>query len=96
MTVDFDYVFACVTVWTAHHREQDIIDDASSFGTENLSVIEPVRLKLLRGLTRALKNLRGDFLRVPPADPHDPDTAFARRRRDRGDSGFLIHKAESS
>jgi hypothetical protein len=57
-------------------------------------MIKPVRFKLASAaLAHAMKNSRGDFFRIHPANANNSHPAFARRRRNRGYGGFLVHEA---
>ena len=94
MTVNFDDILASVAARIAHNREQDFIEHSTRARIANVAMIEPMRFKLASAaLAHAMKDSRGDFFRIHPADANNGHTAFAERRRNRGYGGFLVHEA---
>jgi hypothetical protein len=70
---------------------EDLVEDAPRLGAEDVSVGEPVGAEGIGGLP-GFEEGTPDPLGIGPACPHDPDTARAGRRGNRGDGVWLDHR----
>src|SRR5262249_39521286 len=84
-------VLAGVALGLAHEDGETFIDERPGLRIADRSVVQRVRAQRAVFSAGARKNLLCDALGVGAGEPHDRDSAFARRRGDRGDGVFAVH-----
>ena len=93
MTMDLDDVFSGIAPGFAHDCEQDFIQCARGFRIANFAVVKAMGLELATFSLRAMKNSCRNIFCIHTADANNCDATFTRRRRNRGDRVFLVHRS---